>query len=369
MANSNAWPALQDSQEQQHQTSTIVLLALLDEAHISGTFQRKLTNELKKNGLPEVKYEPEPGTATFMAKLMAGANHTEHNPLSYRSTTPLGHTPAHKSTIPLGHTPALHSPTVTKTSALQTLGATALAPQFRITSNQANFSKRGRTANSSMSLDDSTLQITSKKHKEDRQISLSQPQAHTPTTTANMGTLTPTETLLLRKSGRNEHYDYYQLTNPIELNSSSDEETSSNYASSSIDSQKLTSCYMFLFVWFRFIAIENTTSITKHPIKIPFYNTFMTNKADERHAGSGTTMPYTTVSPYTTTVSLHHHRVPMPPQSLHHLRVSTPLVTHSHIHSHTCIHIASPHYHSILQPILSNPHCLHTLHLQLLLIP
>ena len=205
MANSNAWPALQDSQEQQHKTSTIVLLALLDEAHIPGTFQRKLTNELKKNGLPEVKYEPEPGTATYMAKLMAGANHTEHNPLplSYRSTTPLGQTSTHRSTIPLGHTPALHSPTITKTSVLQTLGATALAPQFRITSNQANFSKRGRTANSSMSLDDSTLQITSKKHKEDRQISLSQPQAHTPTTTANMGTLTPTETSLLRKSGGN----------------------------------------------------------------------------------------------------------------------------------------------------------------------
>ena len=70
--------------------------------------------------------------------------------------------------------------------------------------------------------------------------------------------------------------------------------------------------YLFGLLW---LAIENTTSITKHPIKIPFYNTFTTNKADERHAGSGTAMPYTTVSPYTTTVSLHHHRVLAPPQS------------------------------------------------------
>ena len=167
MASSNAWPALQNSQEQQHKTSTIVLMALLDEAHIPGSFQRKFSTELKKNGLPEVKYEPEPGTATFMAKLMAGANHTELNPQIHRSTTPLG------------RTPTLHSPTVTKTSTLQTLGATAFAPQFRIVSNQTSISKRGRTANNSMSLDDSFLEITSKKHKEDRQISLSQPQTST----------------------------------------------------------------------------------------------------------------------------------------------------------------------------------------------
>ena len=93
-----------------------------------------------------------------------------------------------------------------------------------------------------MSLDDSTLQITSKKHKEDRQISLSQPQAHIPTTTTNMGTLTPTETSLLRKAGGNEHHDYYQLNSPIELYSSLDEETSPNYASQSIDLQNKTTC-------------------------------------------------------------------------------------------------------------------------------
>ena len=85
IANTNAWPALHNSQEQQQKTSTVVLLALLDEAHIPGTFQRKLTNELKKNGLPEVKYEPEPGTATYMAKLIAGAN-TKQNTQAHRHT-------------------------------------------------------------------------------------------------------------------------------------------------------------------------------------------------------------------------------------------------------------------------------------------
>ena len=60
---------------------------------------------------------------------------------------------------------------------------TALAPQFRLTTNQANFSKRGRTLNNSVSLDDSLIQVTSKKQKDDMQNSLSQPQK---TSTQNM---------------------------------------------------------------------------------------------------------------------------------------------------------------------------------------
>ena len=66
-----------------------------------------------------------------------------------------------------------------------------------------------------------------------------------------------------------------------------------------------------------FLFTSTSRTQNQDPIKIPFYNTFTTNKADERHAGSGTAMPYTTVSPYTTTVSLHHHRVPMSLQSLY----------------------------------------------------
>ena len=173
IANTNAWPALQNSQEQQQKTSTIVLLALLDEASSPGSFQRKLTNEMKKNGLPEVKYEPEPETATYMAKLIAGAN-TKQNTQVHRSNTFSGTTPVQS---------APENRTIIKTSTLHTLGATSLSPQFRLTTNRTNLSKRSRALNSSISLDDSVIQGTSKKQKDDMQNSLSQPQK---TSTQNM---------------------------------------------------------------------------------------------------------------------------------------------------------------------------------------
>ena len=65
-----------------------------------------------------------------------------------------------------------------------------------------------------------------------------------------------------------------------------------------------------------------STSRTQNqgPIKIPFYNTFTTNKADERHAGSGIAIPsppqrvpipspplQSSYTITTTTESLHHH--------------------------------------------------------------
>jgi len=153
IANTNAWPALQNSQEQQQRTSTVVLLALLDEASSPGTFQRKLTNELKKNNLPEVKYEPEPGTATYMAKLIAGANQAEHNTLTHRSNTNSGHTSLQSSL----------NRTVIKTSTYPTSGSTAIGPQFVIVDGQAN-TKRGRH-NNSISQDDSVLTMSTKKTK------------------------------------------------------------------------------------------------------------------------------------------------------------------------------------------------------------
>ena len=41
------------------------------------------------------------------------------------------------------------------------------------------------------------------------------------------------------------------------------------------------------------VILFTSTSRTQNqgPIKIPFYNTFTTNKADERHAGSGIAIP------------------------------------------------------------------------------
>ena len=144
IANTNAWPALQNSQEQQQKTSTVVLLALLDEANLPGSFQRKLTSELKKNGLPEVRYDPEPGTASYMAKLIAGAN-TNQNTQAHRSNTISGTTSA--QSVP-------ENRTIIKTSTLHTLGATSLSPQFRLTTNRTNLSKRSRALNCSVSLDD-----------------------------------------------------------------------------------------------------------------------------------------------------------------------------------------------------------------------
>ena len=62
---------------------------------------------------------------------------------------------------------------------------------------------------------------------------------HTSTTSANMETLSPTETepSLLRKSSGNEYHDHYRLISPTELYSSSDEETSPNHASPTMDHQ------------------------------------------------------------------------------------------------------------------------------------
>ena len=58
-------------------------------------------------------------------------------------------------------------------------------------------------------------------------------------TTVKMETLSPTEIepSLLRKLGGEEYHDYYQLINPIELYSRTDEETSCNHASPTMDLQ------------------------------------------------------------------------------------------------------------------------------------
>ena len=74
ITNTGAWPALHKYQDQQQKTSTIILLALLDEAKHPGTFQRKLDTELHKNGLPIVKYELEPDTAKHALNILCGNN-------------------------------------------------------------------------------------------------------------------------------------------------------------------------------------------------------------------------------------------------------------------------------------------------------
>ncbi|CAL4067211.1 unnamed protein product, partial [Meganyctiphanes norvegica] len=74
LTNVEPWPALQKFQNQQQQTSTIVLLALLDEKCNPGNFQNKLDQELGRNGLPTVQYRLEPNTAEIITNILCAAN-------------------------------------------------------------------------------------------------------------------------------------------------------------------------------------------------------------------------------------------------------------------------------------------------------
>ena len=92
----DAWPEL--SQARHIKISTIISLALMDEASNKGVFQNKLTEGCKNNGIPEIKYNLEPNTATHFFNTLAGyhastdqsnasnavttnthTTHTEHN--------------------------------------------------------------------------------------------------------------------------------------------------------------------------------------------------------------------------------------------------------------------------------------------------
>ena len=92
LANTNAWPALVANQHQQQATSTIVMLALIDEASKPGTFERKLETQLQRNGLPIVKYQLEEGTAQHMATLIAGAHSGTQTATRTATRTPVQRT-------------------------------------------------------------------------------------------------------------------------------------------------------------------------------------------------------------------------------------------------------------------------------------
>ena len=59
--------------KQQTGITTILTLALIDEANNPGTFERKFEEGLKNNGLPSVKYTLEPDTAKNFQKVLCGA--------------------------------------------------------------------------------------------------------------------------------------------------------------------------------------------------------------------------------------------------------------------------------------------------------
>ena len=101
ISNTDAWPALQQNQKQQQMTSTIVLLALLEENSNPGIFQNKLGQQLQKNSLPSVKYELELNTTRDITNIFCAANHniilTPANILT-PTQTPASDTSTHTAT-------------------------------------------------------------------------------------------------------------------------------------------------------------------------------------------------------------------------------------------------------------------------------
>ena len=116
------------------------------------------------------------------------------------------------------------------------------------------------------------------------------------------------------------------------------------------------------------------------PIKIPLYNTFTTNNADERHTGSSIAIHYTTVSLYPTTEFPHHQHSPhitTTTESPHHFFTFLFLLffifkISPDIHGITSILVTSPHPHTVTGTLpYLHTHCITTLpttlHLQLFL--
>ena len=70
--NTEAWPKLQHNPDQT-KVSTIITLALLDEAVNPGIFQEKLTKSCEQNNIPKVNYTLQPNTATAFYNTLCGA--------------------------------------------------------------------------------------------------------------------------------------------------------------------------------------------------------------------------------------------------------------------------------------------------------
>jgi len=220
LANTEAWPSLHKNLVQQQKTASIILLALLDENTKQGSFQRNLDKGLKENGLPTIKYSPSPGTASLVANLLTGTSND--NLSNYNTPQNTSH-----------NTPQDTSHGTTRIIAQKTLQSTS--------QNKAT-SKHKKKPNLQAKIDGGTFNIIQKKDTEklkEHSAAATSYNVYTPTTTANMETLSSTETepSLLRKLSGEDNYDYYQLNSVIEFDSS--EETSSNHTSSTTD-QRIT---------------------------------------------------------------------------------------------------------------------------------
>ena len=75
-SNTEEWPTLQHN-SQQTRVTTIVAMALLEEAVMPGSFQAKLTQNLANNGISDIKYTPHPETARAFFHAVCGAASAE----------------------------------------------------------------------------------------------------------------------------------------------------------------------------------------------------------------------------------------------------------------------------------------------------
>ena len=223
LANTEAWPSLQQNLVQQQKTSSIILLALLDENTNKGSFQKNLDKGLKENGLPTIKYTPAPGTASLVASLFTG---TSNDNLSTRNI------PQNTS----HNVPQNTSHTTTHIIKQKTLQST---PQNKSTFKQ-------NKPNPQAKIDGGLFNIIQRKDS----VKPREPSAagtsynYTPTTTANMVALSPIETepSLLRNPSETPpsevsfpHHYYYRSANSIIYSSS--EESRSSHASPTKDHQ------------------------------------------------------------------------------------------------------------------------------------
>ena len=85
LSNNEQWPMIQTTNQtpQNSKITTIVTLALLDEASNPGTFDKKLEEAFNNNGLPIIKYKLEANTAKNFQKTLCGAHSTDPNTSKY----------------------------------------------------------------------------------------------------------------------------------------------------------------------------------------------------------------------------------------------------------------------------------------------
>ena len=78
--NNEEFPLIINQTPQQSAITTIVTLALIDEANNEGVFEIKLNEALENNNLPMVKYKLEPDTAKKFQRVLCGTPIRDQTP-------------------------------------------------------------------------------------------------------------------------------------------------------------------------------------------------------------------------------------------------------------------------------------------------